>query len=270
MTNIDDVQAFWDKEPLGAGYVRGELGTRGWFEEFDRLKTNYGLVGSLDLFMPADPKGCRTLDVGCGPGYWARTMIPRGIQYTGIDISPRSAAIARESMRLFGLNGTVEVGNAEKLPFPDGAFDHVVSEGVIHHTPDTASCAREIWRVLRPGGTAAVSVYYRSLALRNGPLFSAAKLTMRLTRVMLKGRGRETITSASSPDDFVRMYDGADNPIGKAYTGPDVQQLFGMFSTIELHRYFMPYYGPLIVLPPAIRKSIASHFGLMILARVTK
>jgi hypothetical protein len=49
-----------------------------------------------------------------------------------------------------------------------------------------------------------------------------------------------------------------------------VRELFSSFSTITLHRYFMPYYGPLNALPATVRKRIADRFGLMILARVTK
>jgi ubiquinone/menaquinone biosynthesis C-methylase UbiE len=49
--------------------------------------------------------------------------------------------------------------NAEKLNFTSGTFDHVYSFGVIHHSPDTKAIVREIYRVLRPGGTFLVMVY---------------------------------------------------------------------------------------------------------------
>lgn len=262
---IDDVRTFWDSTPLGVDHIPGEVGSKEWFQEFDRVKKNFGLLGVLDDFAPASLGGKRVLDVGCGPGFWARHLARLGAEYVGIDISPRSAALARRSLELHGLHGRIEVGNAEALPFDNGTFDAVISEGVIHHTPDTMACIGEIHRVLRPGGRAAVSVYHRGLVLRSPVLFTMAQRTMRAARIVQHGRGREGMAAAPTAEDFVRMYDGAGNPIGKAYTTREFRRAFERFSSARSRRYFIPLVAGVAALPARVRRVMAKAAGLMVL-----
>ena len=53
-------------------------------------------------------------------------------------------------------------GDAEALPFADGSFDRVFSNGVLHHTPDMSAALREIHRVLKPSGRVVIIVYNRN------------------------------------------------------------------------------------------------------------
>jgi SAM-dependent methyltransferase len=261
---IEDVRRFWDAMPLGVDSVAREPGSAEWFAEFDRLKRSYALLGILETFVPAALRGQRVLDVGCGPGFWARHLIRIGAIYTGIDISTRSVELAKRSLDLDGLHGNVLIGNAEALPFANDCFDAIVSEGVIHHTPDTQACIDEIYRVLRPGGRAAISVYLRTAMLRSPPLFALTTGAMRLFGLGLAGRGRESMAAAATPDAFVRMYDGVDNPIGKAYTRSELHRAFRAFPTITTTRYFMPPVSPLVALPPVVRRMISRLCGLMV------
>jgi 2-polyprenyl-3-methyl-5-hydroxy-6-metoxy-1,4-benzoquinol methylase len=263
-STIGDVRRFWDSMPLGVGFVEGELGSVEWFAELDRMKRGFALLGILETFAPAGLAHRRVLDVGCGPGFWARHLVRSGAIYTGIDISARSVGLARRSLELNGLAGGVVNGNAEALPFANDTFDAVVSEGVIHHTPDTQACVDEIWRVLKPGGRAVVSVYLRTAMLRSRPLFALMTAAMRVSGLGLGGRGREAMSAAATPENFVRMYDGADNPIGKAYTRSELHRAFRAFSTVTTTRYFMPPVGPLMGLPPSLRRVISRMFGLMV------
>lgn len=268
---IDEVRRFWNSQPLGLGYVRGEIGSKEWLAHFDHLKANYGLIGVLDTFTPDELRGKHVLDVGCGPsGFWARRLDRIGAVYSGIDISDKSVALGREAVRPLGLAEAIRVGNAEALPFHDNAFDAVVSEGVIHHTPNTQACIDEIYRVLKPGGRAAVSVYYRVALLRYPTLFGITKWVMRTAGAVTPGRGREGMPDVKTADDFVRMYDGAGNPIGKAYTKQELRQAFGRFQSIEFHRYFMPPVPQLLCLPEFARRIFARFGGLMILVVARK
>ncbi len=255
--------------PLGVDFVPHRVGTREWFTETDRIKKNHGLLGCLHDWAPTDIRGKRVLDVGCGPGFWARLLIPMGAIYSGVDISPRSVALANRSLALFGLKGSIQVGNAEALDFPDGHFDRVISEGVIHHSPDTQACIDEIHRVLKPGGLATVSVYYRVYPLRSTACFRLAKAAMRVVGLIQTGRGRETMVDASTPEEFVRLYDGKSNPIGKAYTRPELRAAFRRFSKLAFKRYFLPYSRPILMLPKAARR-ILSRLGLMIMVSAEK
>jgi arsenite methyltransferase len=96
------------------------------------------------------------LDLGCGAGVdtlVAAQMVGPSGSVTGIDMTPDMAAKARRSAATMGV-AHVEIvdGGAEQLPFADGAFDVVISNGVIDLIPDKDAVFSEIMRVLRPGG----------------------------------------------------------------------------------------------------------------------
>jgi ubiquinone/menaquinone biosynthesis C-methylase UbiE len=100
--------------------------------------------------------GQRVLDVGCGTGTLA-VMVKRaqpGADVAGLDADPRMLNVARAKADGLGLSITFDQGLASELPYPDASFDRVLSSLMIHHlkTPDKERMAREIRRVLTPGG----------------------------------------------------------------------------------------------------------------------
>jgi 2-polyprenyl-6-hydroxyphenyl methylase/3-demethylubiquinone-9 3-methyltransferase len=98
--------------------------------------------------------GSDALDLGCGNGRVGGPLLTRyGAGYIGVDISRTAVAAARD----FGLDARV-IDDVAKLPFDSNSFDFVLCIEVLEHLfrPDLA--AREIGRVLRPGGTALVTV----------------------------------------------------------------------------------------------------------------
>lgn len=101
--------------------------------------------------------GDRVLDIGCGPGYFARmlaqTVGPKG-SVVGIDAAPEMIDYARRKAGSLP-NCRFESGAAESLAFPDASYDVVVSSLMMHHIPDELrlQAVREMRRVLRPGGT---------------------------------------------------------------------------------------------------------------------
>jgi ubiquinone/menaquinone biosynthesis C-methylase UbiE len=92
----------------------------------------------------------RVLDVGCGTGNYAAVLTQAtGCRMTGVDPSRSMLERAREAAPWESL----AQGSAESLPFPDGAFDLVMSTDVIHHVGDREAYFREAARVLRPRGS---------------------------------------------------------------------------------------------------------------------
>lgn len=88
----------------------------------------------------------RVLDNGCGTGILSEAMSGEGIELIGLDIS-------RNMLR--HASGRIErlvLGDSQRLPFADGAFDLVVGRSLIHHLPDPAKGVAEIHRVLRGNG----------------------------------------------------------------------------------------------------------------------
>ena len=101
----------------------------------------------------------RVLDVATGTGLVARALVRRyGCTVVGLDQSPEMLAAARA--RLAGapaLRGrvTLVAGEAERLPFADGEFDHLTFTYLLRYVDDPAATLRELARVVRPGGRVA-------------------------------------------------------------------------------------------------------------------
>jgi ubiquinone/menaquinone biosynthesis C-methylase UbiE len=101
--------------------------------------------------------GESVLDVGCGTGTLAIVAKQRvgstGKAY-GIDASTEMIARADRKAKKAGIEVVFKNGVVEELPFPDARFDVVFSTLMLHHLPREAreKCAREMRRVLKPGG----------------------------------------------------------------------------------------------------------------------
>jgi len=100
------------------------------------------------------------LDIGTGPGWLLFTLHQQcpALKLTGVDTSAAMVTQARQNMAQVGLQDHIEVvkGNVSRLPFPDNAFDIVVSTGSIHHWKEPIAGLNEIYRVLKPGKYALV------------------------------------------------------------------------------------------------------------------
>jgi arsenite methyltransferase len=101
-------------------------------------------------------RGERVLDLGSGSGtdslVAAQLVGPEG-SVTGIDMTPQMLAKAREAAtEMEAANVEFVEGEVERLPFPDQAFDAVISNGVIDLIPDKDAVFAELYRVLVPGG----------------------------------------------------------------------------------------------------------------------
>jgi 2-polyprenyl-6-hydroxyphenyl methylase / 3-demethylubiquinone-9 3-methyltransferase len=99
-----------------------------------------------------DPRGRKTLDVGCGGGILAEEFAQLGCDVTGIDPSERSIEAARAHARQEGLTIDYVPGSGESLPFPDSAFELAYCCDVLEHVNDVGRVIAEVARVLEPGG----------------------------------------------------------------------------------------------------------------------
>ena len=99
-----------------------------------------------------DLAGKRILELGCGGGLMAEEYARRGATVTGIDRSVPSLRVARSHASEGGLSIRYAGSVAERLPFPDAAFDAVVSADVLEHVESVEQVIAEVARVLRPDG----------------------------------------------------------------------------------------------------------------------
>ena len=98
------------------------------------------------------PPGARLLDVGCGTGGSSLVLSKYG-EAVGLDLSQQSFAVSLDRPYAHRV-----VGSAEVLPFGDRTFDVVCALDVIEHLDDDVAAARDIHRVLKPGGFAVIFV----------------------------------------------------------------------------------------------------------------
>lgn len=99
--------------------------------------------------------GDDVLDVACGTGNATLPAARTGARVTGLDITPELLEIAAREAN--GLNVRWVEGDVEALPFPDASFDAVLSVFGCMFAPRHEAAARELRRVLRPGGRLVVS-----------------------------------------------------------------------------------------------------------------
>lgn len=107
--------------------------------------------------LDALPAGATVLDVGCGPGEFARLAVDRGHAVTCLDADP--SAVAATGRRV--PEAVVEVGDAHDLSRPDSSFDAVALVQLLTHVANPLAALREAIRVVRSSGTVVATVWGR-------------------------------------------------------------------------------------------------------------
>jgi demethylmenaquinone methyltransferase/2-methoxy-6-polyprenyl-1,4-benzoquinol methylase len=111
------------------------------------------MVAAVDVGADA-----RVLDVACGTGLVSRALARRyGCSVVGLDQSPEMLSRARA---LVGPSVELVQGEAERLPFDDGAFDALTFTYLLRYVDDPAATMRELARVVRPGGRIAMLEFH--------------------------------------------------------------------------------------------------------------
>ncbi|MBI4677669.1 MAG: methyltransferase domain-containing protein [Elusimicrobia bacterium] len=106
---------------------------------------------------PEELRRMRFLEMGCGAGPNLVWLAQKGIEASGIDISPTALELCRRNLRSAGLSsrvGTLVEGSVTSVPLADGGFDGVIESCVFQHLTkeDRVAAFKEVGRLLRPGG----------------------------------------------------------------------------------------------------------------------
>lgn len=209
---VRDVHAYWNKHTLGLQYVSDPTLTPGSPEFFAHIRPWMNPYKFPWIMARIEREarllqGRHLLEIGCGMGYDSLEFLKRGVRVTAIDLTENAVRYTQRHFEVEGVRAEdVRVGNALDLPFADETFDAVWSNGVLHATGDTPRAIGEVRRVLRPGGRAIISHFYR----RPSWMWTVHRL------------GREPIEAHEE-----------DPPVNEFYTDEEVLAMFRGFRIVE-------------------------------------
>jgi 2-polyprenyl-3-methyl-5-hydroxy-6-metoxy-1,4-benzoquinol methylase len=107
----------------------------------------------VDRFLGPGIRGKLVLDAGCGVGGVTKALVANGARVIALDIGP---ALAAETRARCGCEAVV--GTLTAIGLADASFDAVLSSEAIEHTPDPRQAARELYRLVKPGGHLVLSM----------------------------------------------------------------------------------------------------------------
>lgn len=230
-TTLEAGRSFWNANPCD-----------GQDDVFSRMRFRYDKEPWLPPLLDQIAEHSSVLEVGCGQGtdaLYCCQQMRKGATYVALDWSDCSVQSARKGASELGnrlkIRSEFLVGNAESLEYTDGSFDCVVSLGALHHTPRTEKAVDELYRVLRPGGTAYVTLYRRS-----APKVLTARAIRLFARCVDRLAGHDGylcgLCRLPGPRRFLgtMLLECLGVPILRSFTSSQVRRMFGEFHSARI------------------------------------
>jgi len=215
-TNLKDVYNFWNDESCGERYVKGSSDIDKFLsQEVARYKLEPYIktFGNFEQF-----KNKNVLEIGVGLGCdHSQIAKSKPKNLTGVDITERAIENTKRRFDILNLKSTLKTDNAENLSLKSETFDIVYSWGVLHHSPDTKKCFKEVYRVLKPGGFAKIMIYHKN---------SPVGWMLWLKYGLLRGKPFTNLDEVYSKH--------LESPGTKAYTVKQAKELLSDFSNFDL------------------------------------
>lgn len=203
---LQSVREYWDAYAAGLEVDGAQRGSLEFFTGIKVLHDQaYGYANEILNF--AQLSGCKLLELAPGVGLDTVEFAAHGADVTAIDLSPGCLELARMSLACRGLDGTLEIGNVEELPYPDNHFDIVVARGLFMYTRDDRRLLDELLRVLKPGGVAQILLHNR----------------------------RSWYVALARLSGSNLFAENGDPPINRVYTVAEARRVGGRFSAYELY-----------------------------------
>lgn len=160
---VEDVRAYWNRRPCNLRHSTAPVGTRDYFDGVEKRK--YFVEPHIPGFADFPRwKGKKVLEIGCGLGTDAINFAREGADYTAVELSNESLALAKKRFEIYGLTGRFFEGSAEELhqTLPPETFDLIYSFGVLHHTPHPENAMRQIKSYMNPGSEFRLMMYAKN------------------------------------------------------------------------------------------------------------
>lgn len=258
--SMREIRGFWENNLLCAHLIEQDPGSIDFFEIYDRMREEIDPEDFIEEWLsPSKSAGQTVLDIGCGNGYIMSKFARSGAQVFGLDISESALAVTRRRLNLLNLKGDLLQVDAAWLPFADSSFDLVYSLGVLHHSPYTEACFREIYRVLRPGGKVVVMMYNK-----NSVFYRLRIPAMKFFNPAFKGWSIQKICN---------YLDGPGNPLGRFFDRAQIRGMMQGFKGIRFQpRFFshLHFPGKPNIFPKSLCCHIGNHFGWLLYASGVK
>jgi len=219
----------------------------------------------------------RVLDLGCGFGRHAFAAACRGGHVVALDAGRDEIVSVRSVLAAMVEAGELDAararaggvqGDALALPFGDGVFDRIVASEVLEHIADDAGAIAELARVLRPGGTLAVTVPrcgpevinwllsddYHGVPGGHIRIYRRSELSRRVALAGLRLTGRQHTHGLHSPYWWLRCVVGPANDANRAVAA------YHRFLVWDIER--SPWLTRALewILGPLIGKSLVLYF----------
>jgi SAM-dependent methyltransferase len=212
-STVNNVHDYWNAHTLGFQYVTDatiQPGTPEFFAHIRPWMNPYKFPWIMDRIEREAKllKGKHLLEIGCGMGYDSLEFLKRGVRVTATDLTPNAVKMTLQHFAIENVKAeAVRTANALDLPCEDNTFDAVWANGVLHATGDTRRAIQEARRVLKPGGRAIISHFYRKPSWM----------------YLLHHLGRENIE-----------YKEQDPPVNEFYTEAEVLDFFQGYQVVEV------------------------------------
>lgn len=157
----NEVKQHWNKASCGTEFINEKKHSKNYFDSVENFR--YGIEPEIFSFAQFSRfHNKKVLEVGVGAGTDFLQWVRSGAVAHGIDLTTEAIENVQRRLNIYGLRcEDLQQADAENLPYENDSFDLVYSWGVIHHSPDTFKCLKEIIRVAKPGGIIKLMIYNR-------------------------------------------------------------------------------------------------------------
>jgi SAM-dependent methyltransferase len=214
-------------------------------------------------------RGDRLLDLGCGFGRHSYQAARLGAEVVACDASAEEVHNVRDTFGAMAVAGELDAdkarvgsvqGDALCLPFADGSFDRVIASEVLEHIPDDETAMAELSRVLRPGGTMAVTVprcgpelvnwalsdEYHNVPGGHVRIYRQSQLVNRLQGTGLRAVGSHHAHGLHAPYWWLRCLVGPKNDTHPAVAGYHKLLVWDIEKAPKVTRYADRMLNPLV------------------------